>query len=60
MDDFLVISLEKLLFLKALGMKEEKYRKDLELIVKKILEEKYAAWWPGVPEDKKANYLAQK
>ena len=26
-----MISLEKLLFLKALGIKEEKYRKDLEL-----------------------------
>ena len=55
-----MISLEKLLFLKALGIKEEKYRKDLELIVKKIVDDRYAAWWPGVPDDQKAKYLAQK
>lgn len=36
-----VISLEKLLFLKALGMKVPKYLEDLRLIVQKILKDKY-------------------
>ncbi len=49
--DFRVISLEKLLFLKALAMKVEKYHQDLELIVKKILDEKYAAWWATLSRD---------
>ena len=40
-DDYLIISLEKLLFLKALAMEIPKYHKDLELIVKKILNEAY-------------------
>jgi len=40
-DDYLIISLEKLLFLTALAMGKEKYHKDLELIVKKVLEIKY-------------------
>ncbi|MBQ7983076.1 MAG: hypothetical protein IJ302_05880 [Clostridia bacterium] len=35
--DFLVISLEKLLFLKALAMEIPKYHRDLELVVEKIL-----------------------
>ena len=35
--DYLVISLEKLLFLKALAMEIPKYRRDLELVVQKIL-----------------------
>ncbi|WP_148705036.1 hypothetical protein [Methanosarcina siciliae] len=35
------ISLEKLLFLKALAMKMPKYLKDLELIVDRILKEAY-------------------
>ncbi len=39
--DFLVIALDKLLILKALGMKEAKYHKDLELIVEKILNIQY-------------------
>jgi hypothetical protein len=42
--EYLIISLEKLLFLKALAMKVEKYRQDLELIVKKLLDDQYAAW----------------
>lgn len=37
-DDFLIISLEKLLLMKALGMKKEKYLRDLELIVKHIFD----------------------
>lgn len=60
MGAYLIISLEKLLFLKALGIKEEKYRKDLEMIVKKILDEKYAVWWAQLSEQQQANYIAQK
>lgn len=40
-EEYLIISLEKLLFLKALAMKEEKYHKDLELVVQKILNVQY-------------------
>lgn len=40
-DNYKIISLEKLLFLTAMGMKKEKYHKDLELIVEKIFEIKY-------------------
>lgn len=36
-----IISLEKLLFLTALGMKKEKYKVDLQLIVNKIFEIQY-------------------
>jgi hypothetical protein len=36
-----VISLEKLLFLKALGIKEPKYERDLRLIVEKIIVDQY-------------------
>jgi hypothetical protein len=54
-----IISLEKLLFLKALGMKKDKYRVDLELIVKKILDDKYAAWWATLSEERKQKYLAE-
>ncbi|AAM06902.1 TPA: hypothetical protein HA338_12635 [Methanosarcina acetivorans] len=39
--EYAVISLEKLLFLKALAMKMPRYLKDLELIVDKILKEAY-------------------
>lgn len=40
-DTVKIISLEKLLFLTALGIKKEKYHKDLELIVQKIFDIKY-------------------
>ncbi len=40
-NGLLVVSLEKLLLLKALGMNEEKYFKDLRLIVKKIIDNQY-------------------
>ena len=36
--DYLIISLERLLLLKALAMKVPKYHRDLELIVEKILQ----------------------
>ncbi len=39
--EYLIISLEKLLFLKALAMSKRKYRKDLILIVQKFLDDKY-------------------
>ena len=51
LPEYRVISLEKLLFLKALAMKVEKYHQDLELIVKKILDDKYAAWWATLSRD---------
>lgn len=40
-DNYLVISLEKLLFMKALAMEIPKYHKDLELIVKRVLDLAY-------------------
>ena len=58
--DYRVISLEKLLFLKAMAMKIEKYHHDLELIVKKILDDKYAPWWAQLPEERREQYLAKK
>ena len=39
--DWLVISLEKLLFLKALAMKIPKYHHDLELIVARVLRDQH-------------------
>ena len=39
--DFLVISLEKLLLMKALAMKVEKYFNDTQLIVQDLLNKKY-------------------
>ena len=39
--DHLVISLENLLFLKALGIKEPNYEEDLRLIVDRIIEDQY-------------------
>jgi hypothetical protein len=41
-----VISLEKLLFLKAMAMKVEKYHRDLELIVEKFLHDQYINYTP--------------
>ena len=43
-DDYLVISLEKLLFLKAIAMKEPKYHRDLELVVERILGLQYPSY----------------
>jgi hypothetical protein len=40
-DAYLIISLDRLLFLKALGMKVPKYHRDLELIVEKALQVQY-------------------
>ena len=41
-ENFLVISLEKLLFLKALAIKHDKYYKDVLLLVDEILKQQYA------------------
>ncbi len=38
---YLILSLEKLLLLKALAMKKPKYMRDLKLIVRKIIKDKY-------------------
>lgn len=43
---YLVISLDRLLFLKALAMHIEKYHKDLELIVAKVNQQNYAHFVP--------------
>jgi len=40
-DKYFIISLEKLLFLKALGLKKKKYLDDLKLIVQKVIDEQY-------------------
>ena len=58
--DYLVISLEKLLFLKALAMEKEKYHRDLEMIVQKIRSEKYAPWWAALSEERRQAYLDSK
>jgi len=42
--EHIIISLEKLLFLKALAMEIPKYHKDLELIVKLVLDKAYNIW----------------
>ena len=60
LGEYRVISLEKLLLLKALAMKEEKYHKDLEMIVKKMLDDKYAPWWATLSEERQRKYLAAK
>ena len=46
-EEYLIISLDRLLFLKALGMKEEKYHRDLELIVDKVLQVQYEDYHKG-------------
>lgn len=40
-EDYLVISLEKLLFMRALAIKKEKYLKDTQLIVEGIVNKQY-------------------
>ena len=42
--DYLVISLEKLLLMKALAMHKEKYLKDTQLIVQRILKTRHEAY----------------
>lgn len=58
--DYVVIALDKLLFLKTLAMKhDEKYQRDVELIVKQILADQYARWWAGLSEEQQRRYLTQ-
>jgi len=40
-ENYFIVSLEKLLFMKALGMKKEKYLEDVKLIVENIINKKY-------------------
>ena len=40
-EAYLIISLEKLLFMKAIAMRKKKYRKDLKMIVQKFLDDQY-------------------
>lgn len=56
--DFLVISMEKLMFLKTLAIREEKYRKDVELLSDRIKKEKYDPWWALLGEEQRQKYLA--
>jgi hypothetical protein len=58
--EYLIISLEKLLFLKAMAMNIEKYHQDLELIVQKCRGDRYAAWWAQLPEERKQYYREKK
>ena len=46
-EHYLVVSLEKLLFLKALAIQEPKYERDLRLVVKKILDIQYGKDTPN-------------
>jgi hypothetical protein len=43
LEAYRVISLENLLFLKALGMTVDKYHRDLELLVERVRKDRYAA-----------------
>jgi hypothetical protein len=51
-----IISLERLLLLKAFGYKVEKYRRDLELIVDCLLKKKYDPWWAQLSPEQQAHY----
>lgn len=58
--DYLVIALDKLLFLKTLAMKhDEKYQRDVALLVKKILDDQYGRWWPTLAPARQQAYLSQ-
>jgi hypothetical protein len=59
LENYRVISLEKLLFLKALAMKIDKYHHDLELVVDKVLKEKYAIWWESLDAVDQKRYHEQ-
>lgn len=57
---YLVIALDKLLFLKTLAMKhDEKYQRDVALLVKRILDDQYAHWWSTLSAEQQQHYLAQ-
>lgn len=56
--EYRIIGLEKLLFLKALGLKVARYHADLELIVQKLLDSQYAPWWATLTDEQRARYQA--
>jgi hypothetical protein len=56
--EYLVISLEKLMLLKALAMDVPKYHADLQMIANKIRADRYAVWWPTLTEVQQAKYRA--
>lgn len=57
--DYLVIALDKLLFLKTLAMQQnEKYQRDVALLVKKILDNQYGRWWPTLSPARQQAYLS--
>lgn len=43
-EEFLIVSKEKLLFMKALGMKVEKYMKDMQLVTESILDDQWKTY----------------
>jgi hypothetical protein len=49
-EDIAIISLDKLLFMKALGMKKEKYLRDVQLIVDEVMKKQYKGY------EEKRNY----
>ncbi len=53
-DNIKVIHLEKLLFMKSLGISKEKYENDVKLIVQKIFDIQY-----GKDKDYKPDFLVQ-
>ena len=55
-DGYRIISLERLLLLKALGYKVPKYRHDLELIVDRLTKIKYDPWWEQLSPEQQAHY----
>ena len=40
-------------------MRIDKYHADLELIVKKITDDKYAPWWAGLSDAQRAKYVPE-
>lgn len=38
---------------------DEKYQRDVELIVKQILADQYAQWWAALSEEQQRRYLTQ-
>lgn len=56
--EYRIIGLEKLLFLKALGLKVARYHADLELIVQKVLDSQYAPWLVTLTDEQRARYQA--
>ncbi len=56
-EGYRIISLERLLLLKAFGYKVEKYRRDLELIAT-ACSSQYTPWWAQLSPEQQAHYRA--